>query len=116
MKEGLRSFVKQNGEGRSAFGVRCSAFGVLDSERWSTFRHIGPMCPISPIHRPSQLVLRAPDAERQTPNAKRQTLNPLEPHLRPIDLGSVLDEELLQIRRIKGSILFRIHAQENFSP
>src|ERR1700740_829104 len=48
---------------------------------------------------------------RRTP--KRRTLNPLKPDLRSIDLGSALDKELFQSRRVKGTVLFRIHSQEN---
>src|SRR5579863_3855734 len=54
-------------------------------------------------------------SKRRTPNAKRQTLNPLKPDLRSIDLGSALDKELFQGRRIKGTVLFRIHSQEDLS-
>src|ERR1700745_3838096 len=56
---------------------------------------------------------RTPKAKPRTPNAER--LNPLKTHLRPIDLVSALGKELFQGGRIKGTVLFRIHPQEDLS-
>jgi hypothetical protein len=92
MKECLRSFVKQNGQG--VWG-----FGVAYAKHISLIGPIGPIrCPREPVVTPERVLQTTAQKSRTTPSTRticeRRTLNLLKPNLRAIDLGSALDKEL----------------------